>query len=63
MDEDLSLSLQIDLGIDVGCVDGNVPEPSTDSVDVDTGAQQVRGCRVANGMRADGPAEQRRMRS
>ena len=63
MDEDLSLSLQIDFGIDVGCVDGDVTEPHTDDVDVDAGAQQVCGCRMPDGARADGPAEQRRTRS
>ena len=39
----LSLPLQIDFSVDVGCVDGHMTKPRADSVDVDTGAQQVRG--------------------
>jgi hypothetical protein len=46
MGENLGFSLQVDFGVDVGCVDGNMTEPRADGVDVDTGAQQVRGCRM-----------------
>lgn len=53
--EDLGFSLQIDFGVDVGCVNGDVTEPCADSVNVDTGAQQVRGGRMPDGVRAYGP--------
>lgn len=53
--------LQIDFSVDVGSVHGHVAEPCTYGVDVHTGTQQVRGSRMADGVRADGPPEQRRM--
>ncbi len=61
MGEDFGLTLQIDLGVDVGGVDGDMTEPCADGVDIDAGAEQVRRGRVSDGMRADRPAEQRRM--
>ena len=61
MRENLRLSLQIDVSVDVGCVDGDVTEPCADGVDVDTGAQQVCGCRMPDSVRADAPAKQRWM--
>lgn len=56
------LPLQVNFSIDVGRVDGHVSQPCSDGVDIDTGAKQVRGGRVPNGVRADSSAKQRRMR-
>jgi len=53
--------LQVDFSVDVGCVDGHVTEPRTYGVDVHTRTQEVCGGCMADGMRADGPPEQRRM--
>ncbi len=45
MCEDFGFTLEIDLGVDVGGVDGNVSEPCADGVDIDASAEQVRrGC-------------------
>jgi len=55
--EHLGLSLEIYFGVDVGGVDGDVSEPRTDGVDVDSGAQQMRGGCVPDGVRADRPAK------
>jgi hypothetical protein len=44
--EGLRLGRQINLGVDIGRVDRDVPQPCTDGVDVDAGAQQVRRGRV-----------------
>lgn len=63
MSEYFRFSLQIDLSVDVRCVDGHVAEPRADGVDVDTGVQQMRGGCTPDGVRTNGPAEQRRMRS
>jgi len=59
--EHLGLSLEIYFGVDVGGVDGDMTEPCADGVDIDAGAEQVCRGRVSDGMRADRPAEQRRM--
>ena len=42
--EDFGFTLQIDFGVDVGGIDGDMAEPSADGVDIDTGAEQMR-CR------------------
>ena len=39
--------LEVDLGIDVGGVQADVPEPDADRIDVHPGAQQVCGRRVS----------------
>jgi hypothetical protein len=44
--EGLRFGRQIDLGINVGRVDRDVPQPRADGVDVDAGAQQVGRGRV-----------------
>ena len=44
---------QIDLGVDVRGLDGDVSEPRADGIDVDAGAQQVRRGRVPNRVGAD----------
>ena len=50
--ERLCLHFQIHLRINICSIERDVPEPSTDSVDVDTRAEKVgRGC-WPNGMRA-----------
>jgi hypothetical protein len=36
------LPLQVDFGIDVGCVDGNMAQPCADGVDIDSGAKKVK---------------------
>ena len=41
--ERFGFHLQIDFGVDVGGVEGDVSEPCADGVDVDAGAQEV-GC-------------------
>ena len=46
MGKHFRLPLQVDLCIDVGCVDGDMTEPRPDRVDVDSGAKQVRCRRV-----------------
>ena len=57
MCEYFRLPLEVDLRIDVGCIDGDVTEPRSDGVDVDAGAEQVRGCRMSDGVRADGSVQ------
>jgi len=49
--EHFRLPLEVDFGIDVGCVDGDMAEPGADGVDINAGAQQVRGCRMPDGVR------------
>jgi hypothetical protein len=56
--EDFCFALQIDFGVDVGRVDGDVSEPGADGVDIDARAQQMCGRCVPDGVRADGPAKQ-----
>jgi hypothetical protein len=43
----LCLHLKINFGVDVSSVDGNMSEPRTNGVDVDSRAQEVRCCGVA----------------
>src|ERR1017187_4815122 len=45
--------LQVDLCIDVGGVNRNMPEPGPNRVDVHAGTEKVGGGRVANGVGAD----------
>jgi len=59
----LCFTLQINFGIDVGGVDGHVPEPGTNGVDVNACAQQMGGGCVSNRVRADALAQQRRARN
>ena len=63
MGQDLGFTLEVDFGVDVGRVNGDVAEPGTNGVDVDAGAQQMRCRGVSDGVRADGPFEQRWMGS
>ena len=37
----MCLPLKIDLRVNVRGVDGNVPQPSADGIDIDSGAEQV----------------------
>ena len=57
MCEYFCFSLEVDLRIDVGGIDGDVTEPRSDGVDVNAGAEQVRGCRMPDGVRADGSVQ------
>ena len=50
--ERLCLHVQIHLRINICSIERDVPEPSTDSVDVDTRSEKVRRSCVSNGMRA-----------
>ena len=62
MSEHVRFPLEVNLCIDIGRIDGDVAEPGADGVDVDTGAQQMCGRRMPNGVRADSSAKQGRMR-
>jgi hypothetical protein len=48
-----SFHLQVDLGIDIGCVDRNMSQPRPNGVDIDTGAQQMNGSCVSDSMWAN----------
>ena len=56
----LGLHLQIDLGVSVGRLEGDVAEPRTNRVDVHSGTKEMHGGRMANGVRADLLVPQRR---
>jgi hypothetical protein len=43
----VGLHLQVDLGVHIGGVQRDVPEPSPDRVEVDAGTQQMAGRRMA----------------
>jgi hypothetical protein len=43
MRERFCLSLKVYFGVGVGCVDGNMAQPCTDGVDIDSGAKKVSG--------------------
>lgn len=62
MCEHFCFPLEVDFCINVGCIDGDVAQPRADGVDVDTRAQEMCGCRMPNGVRADSSAKQGRMR-
>jgi hypothetical protein len=49
MGKDFGFTLQIDFGVDVGRVDGDLSEPSADGVNIDASTQQMRGGRVPDG--------------
>jgi hypothetical protein len=44
--ENFRLSLEIDFGIDVGGIDGDMAEPRADRVDVNPGTKQVGSSRM-----------------
>ena len=52
------LPLQVYLCIDVGRIDGHVTEPRPDGVDIDSGAKEVGGRRMPDGVGADRPVRQ-----
>jgi len=56
----LRFAFQIDFGIDVGGVDGDVTEPGADGVDVHAGAEQVRGGGMPNDVRTNAFVRERR---
>jgi hypothetical protein len=49
----LGFHCEIDLGVDVGGVEGDVPEPGSDRVDVHSRAPEMDGRRVPDDVRAD----------
>lgn len=53
MCEHFCFPLEVNLGVDVGCIDGDMTQPGSDGVDVDAGAEQMRGCRVPDRVRTD----------
>jgi len=53
LSECLGLHFKIDLCIDMGGIERNMSQPSTDRIDVDTGAQQMYRGGVANGVWTD----------
>lgn len=53
MCEHFCFSLEVNLGVDVGCSNGYMTQPGSDGVDVDAGAEQMRGRRVPDRVRAD----------
>ena len=58
MSEHFRFPLQVDLCIDVGCVDGNMAQPCADGVDIDSGAKKMSGGRMPDGVGADRPVRQ-----
>ena len=56
--QNLCFSLKVYLGVDVGCIDGNMAQPCTDGVDIDSGAKKVSGSRMPDGVGADRPVRQ-----
>src|SRR6266536_2827297 len=58
----LCLPFKINFGIVVGGVDGNVPKPCTNGVDINACAQEMGGRGVSNRVWADALAQQRRAR-
>ena len=51
--QDLGLLLKIDFGVDVSRVDRDVPQPGAYGVDIDSGAEQMRGSSVTDSVGAD----------
>ena len=56
----IGFHLEIDFGVDIRCLQGNVAHPGPYSVDIYSGAEKVGGSRVANAMRADALDDDRR---
>lgn len=63
MCEHLCFALEVYFGVDVGCIDGDMTEPRSDGVDVDAGAEQMRGCRMPDRVRTNGSVQEGWMRS
>ena len=57
--ERLGLRLEVDLGVDVCRFQRDVPKPTSNGMDVDSGAQKVGRGGVADGMGADAFCRQR----
>ena len=49
----LGFHLQIDFDVNVGRIERDMPEPGANGIDVDAGAEQVRGCGMPHVMGAD----------
>ena len=58
--EGFGFHLEIDFGVDIRCVQGNVAHPGPYSVDIYSSAEKVCSSRVSNAMRADTLDENRR---
>lgn len=58
MREHLRFCLKINFSVNVGCVDGHMPKPCADGVDIDAGAKQVRCRRMPDGVGADRSSRQ-----
>ena len=56
----LSFTFKVDLCVDVGGVDGDVPHPGANGVDVDARAQEMGSGCMTDGVRADSFPQQRR---
>jgi hypothetical protein len=61
MSKNIRFMLQVGFSVNVGGINGNVPKPGTDCVDIDTRAKKVRSRRVSDGVRTDTLAQQRLM--
>jgi len=48
MSEHFCLPLQVNLCIDVSCIDGDMTEPGPDRVDIDSGAKKVSWFRLVD---------------
>src|ERR1035441_8471552 len=52
--------LQVDVGVDVGRIEGNMPEPGANGVYINAGAEQVRSSRMSHVMGANALFRERR---
>ena len=57
--ESLCFHFQVDLGVDIGCVDRDVPKPIADRIDVDSRFQQMHSRGMSNRVRTDPFARKR----
>jgi len=52
--------LQVDVGVDVGRIKGNMPEPGANGVYINASAEQVRSGRMSHGVGANALCRERR---
>jgi len=62
MSEHFCLPLQVNLCIDVSCIDGDMTEPGPDRVDIDSGAKKVSCRSMPDRVGADRSLHQFRVR-
>ena len=48
-----SLRFQVDLGVDISGIEGDMAEPASDRIDIHARTQKVGRAGMANGVRAD----------